>query len=350
MKKLLLLLLVVCFSLCSQTLPVFCGEPTVVTLFAGKYIDSGSVTVRNDSGNLYVTYTTKDGWALVETHLAVATSLSLIPQTPKGNPKNGLFPFKRAYNPPVVSDEYVISLDQYGYVEGTVLYIAAHAALVKIVNGAVVQSETGWGNGTGFPGNNWAMYFMYVVQPCKPPVTDLTGLFRTQTQGGWGTGCKGENPGCYRDAHFALAFPNGLRLGSTDGFSILLTSSAAVEDFLPQGGPASKLTMNHVDPTTSEAGVLAGQVCAVSLSVGFDLADPDFCKSPVLLKNLIFKDPGNEENPFNGMTVEQILAIANVILSGLSQPYSYSLINDAVSKINENFVDGKMDGGFLSLP
>lgn len=350
MQKTLVLLLLVSFSLCAQTLPVFCGEPTIVTLFAGQHIDTGTVTVRNDSGNLYVTFTTQNGWKMVESHLAVTTSLSLIPQTPKGNPKIGLFPFKRSYNPAVVSDEYVISLDQYGYVEGTVLYIAAHAALVKVINGVVVQSETGWGNGTGFPGNNWAMYFTYIVQACKPPITDLTGLFRTQTQGGWGTGCKGVNPGCYRDAHFAAAFPNGLLIGAKDGYSILLTSSSAVEDFLPQGGPASKLTKNHVDPTTTEAGVLAGQICALSLSVYFDINDTDFGASPVLLKNLIFKDVANEENPFNGMTVEQILAIANTILSGLSQPYSYSQINDAVSKINENFVDGLMDGGFLRLP
>lgn len=29
------------------------------------------------------------------------------------------------------------------------------------------QQETGWGNGTGFSGKNWAMYFRYTVQQCK---------------------------------------------------------------------------------------------------------------------------------------------------------------------------------------
>ena len=37
------------------------------------------------------------------------------------------------------------------------------------------------------------------------------GDFRTQTQGGWGIDdCSGDNPACYRNAHFMDAFPDGV--------------------------------------------------------------------------------------------------------------------------------------------
>ena len=34
------------------------------------------------------------------------------------------------------------------------------------------------------------------------------GQFTTFSQGGYGTNCNGNNPGCYRDAHFDAAFPD----------------------------------------------------------------------------------------------------------------------------------------------
>lgn len=39
--------------------------------------------------------------------------------------------------------------------------------------------------------------------------------FKTFTIGGWGTQCSGGNTGCYRDANFAAAFPNGLTIQNT---------------------------------------------------------------------------------------------------------------------------------------
>ena len=57
------------------------------------------------------------------------------------------------------------------------------------------------------------------------------GDFRSQTQGGWGSTCSGNNPGCYRDTHFDTAFPDGVTIGCDGGESLTFTSSAAVRDF-----------------------------------------------------------------------------------------------------------------------
>jgi hypothetical protein len=164
-----------------------CGEVTSVTLYAGQHTDAGVVTVANDEDNLYVTYETTDGWLLSETHLAVATSLDDIPRTKNGNPKVGNFPYKTEHDPAVNEFTYTLNLDELGYEAGTELYVATHAALIRVVDGEVVQSETGWGDGTRFvQKGNWAMYFNYTVQECDPPGPEGCTL----TQGYWKTHSK----------------------------------------------------------------------------------------------------------------------------------------------------------------
>ena len=115
----------------------------------------GEVSVWNDGDNLYVTYSTTVG--MHETHLAVAEDFEDIPQTKKGNPKVGHFPYKNEDVGGALTDPYVIPLE---WDAGTELIIAAHA---ELCNG-----ETAWANCGGpdayFPGNNWATFFYYTVQ------------------------------------------------------------------------------------------------------------------------------------------------------------------------------------------
>ncbi len=51
------------------------------------------------------------------------------------------------------------------------------------------------------------------------------------------------------------------------------------------------------------------------------------------------------------MTVQDVLYTANLVLSGdTNTVFSASDLNDCVSSINENFVDGTQNNGFLGLP
>ena len=476
----------------------YCGEATTVDLIAGQHIPVGAVTVCNDKDNLYVTYSTTDGWCMTETHLHVAEDWREIPQK-NGNPIPGKFDHKEDHDPCVTEYTYTIPLV---WASGTPLFIAAHAAMQKelIIEGAPyyastvvdaeqgltkgggpvmpersdpeqalkleqnrkskdffslgfggwiivefdcpipngegndvgvwedtwgtypaeyadvsasqdgvtwiylgqadnsnqqnnwtlsqfdlgelqwakyikivdvtdptlrfpntadafdvnavvalqdcieIKEETAWGNGFDFPGKNWAMYFEYTVQPC-PPIGIEPGDFRTQTQGGWGTGCSGDNPGCYRNANFGTCFDNELIVGCD--YTALFTSSQAIENFLPAGGTPLSFNQDHEDPMSTEAGVLAGQVVALTLSVGFDLCDADFGASDINLKDLIVDEP---VSPFYNMTVEEVLEEANNFLGDCESTFTASDINDCVSKINENFVDGTVVGDFLRLP
>lgn len=345
-----------CLILCAApSMATTCGNATVTTLYAGQTINAGSVRVSNDETNLYVEFTTANGWRLSETHLAIATTLAGIPQTKSGNPKVGNFPYKRTYSPTVTSDVYVFALDQLALSLGldrftcgvSSLVIAAHAVVVQLDGGGnVIAQETGWGSGPGFPGANWAMYFNYTVQCCAPKVIN-PGDFRTQTQGGWGAGCKGSNPGCYRDSHFASCFASGLVIGHAAGYTASFSTSGDVEGFLPQGGTAAPFFQSHVNPVSTEAGVLAGQATALTLSTTFDRCDADFGASAVNLGSLVVCDASS---PCAGMTVDQVLAEGNAVLGGLSSSLSPSDVNACLSGINENFVDGTQVGTYLCLP
>jgi hypothetical protein len=165
--------------------------------------------------------------------------------------------------------------------------------------------------------------------------------FRTQTQGGWGAPPNGNNPGALLAANFATVFPAGITIGGAK--TLTFTSASAVEAFLPAGGKAGFLTASAVNPTRSSAGVFAGQVLALTISVAMSNAG-------VITSGLedLYIAPGQT---MAGYTVAEVLAMANQALggnlSGLPSGVTISTLNDVVSKINENYVGGTEDHGFL---
>jgi hypothetical protein len=325
-----------------------CGSSSSI-LWAGQHMDAGSVTISNTETDVSVTFAASGDWEICETHLHIATSLEDIPQTRAGNPKIGNFAFKGEHDPCVQTFTYTFAYDELAaFLDidvvncgpgGTELYFAAHA----VVTSPTLGSETAWGEGPGFPGRSWAMYNSYTPICCENPPGPL-GQLRTQTQGGWGTSCSGNNPGCYRDTNFDAAFPNGLVIGGgcVGAYTITFTSSAAVQDFLPNGGTPAALTESLVDPV-GRITVLAGQVAALSLSVGFDDNDPNFGASSTRLGDAVLC----AGSLLDGLTVDQILALGNEALGGCPTAYNIGDINDALATINQNFVDGDNDEGDL---
>ena len=184
---------------------------------------------------------------------------------------------------------------------------------------------------------------------CPPPGDDPdTGTddspcaFRTQTQGGWGSPGNGNNPGAYRNAHFANAFPNGLTIGCGNR-RLRLTSAAAVQAFLPSGSNARMLNPGTlVDPGNSYRNVLAGQLVALTLSVGFDAADPAFGAS-----NLPLGQAYITGGTFQGWTVQELLDEANLFIGGCGSAYTAAQLNNALAMVNESSVDGTHHTGAL---
>ncbi|WP_455392597.1 vWA domain-containing protein [[Eubacterium] cellulosolvens] len=143
-------------------------HPFVTDLIAGggnpkSAIDVGEVIAWNDEDYLYIKYETTGDWYMTETHLHVAAdSIEGIPQK-NGNPIPGKFDYNDEHDPAVQEYEYKIP---WTWDAGTTLYIAAHAAVQKLIGydeycNPIYQKETAWGDGDDFPGKNWATYFEY---------------------------------------------------------------------------------------------------------------------------------------------------------------------------------------------
>ncbi|HEY3296136.1 MAG TPA: T9SS type A sorting domain-containing protein [bacterium] len=182
--------------------------------------------------------------------------------------------------------------------------------------------------------------------PCNIPPGD----YLTVTQGGWGAPCHGNNPGCIRDNNFATVFPSGLTIGGN--FTATFLSDTSIENFLPAGGPPSMLTANLTNPTSTPAGVFAGQVLTLAITLGFSNAGVTGFNSN--LGNLVVPvGVHTPSGPFAGYTVNQIFALANQVLGGdlgaLPAGITVSDLNDVVDAINNNF-DGGSSGGFLVEP
>lgn len=144
----------------------FCGDPVVVPLIAGKGIETGSVTVTVQPGELHLDIASTGEWVLMETHAVVATALGDIPITRSGNPKIGQFPLVSSHDPPVTGHTYSVDLRSFRNLPGD-LFIAVHASMGVELNAGGLMREVGaWADGETFPGRRRATWFRYFVKEC----------------------------------------------------------------------------------------------------------------------------------------------------------------------------------------
>lgn len=118
---------------------------------------------------------TIDGWSIMETHVAMAESLSGIPQK-NDNPIPGQFSQKETFSEGVTKTEWycvdienVLQTDEESVTE---YYVAAHAVVERAVGtDEVPYGETAWGGEMteeglyNFNENNWARYIIYTYNP-----------------------------------------------------------------------------------------------------------------------------------------------------------------------------------------
>lgn len=186
MKKLLLLipallLTGILFTSCQK-------EPTVVEpgnlnlvniqnsgsgctpIFAGQFTEVGTVCLVDDwsTNTLTVTYSMMaPGWEITEIHFAIGDQMSDIPVTKKGNMIPGQFPYVYSFANGVTTYSFTVPFNFFGVTgcdDNTIYYAAAHCAVQLVENGQVIQTETGWGNGSTHPGNNWGEIFNFKLE------------------------------------------------------------------------------------------------------------------------------------------------------------------------------------------
>ena len=320
------------------------GTPLTVPLVTRNGVPAGAVTVSNSTSSLRLDIITHSGWRIEKVRAAVGTSLAHIPQTRQGQPVTELFPL-RSKTESVNSVHFSVPLSVDA---GTELFLAVYADVRDKTQ--VTEKDSGmepaWGQGTPFPRKPEAMYFTYTVQSSGTPT--LAGLYHTQTQAQWGGAISGFNAPGYLTGVFSAAFPAGLVIGRSDGFTATFTTARAIDQFLPQSGAALALDQDHVNPTNLN-NTLAGETLALALNVGFDDFDPDFSAGVTSLGDLVVADPSSL---CFGVRVRDVLAMANQMLAGLGDTLGMSPdeLMDVVHRINLNFEDAVADQGYLGLP
>ena len=307
-----------------------CGEPVIIPLVFSDEVETsiGQVTVTNDHECLNLKFEiTAENWKMDEIYLFVG-ALDDIPLTTDPYPAFWDFLTLR-FDEAISSYSHCVPLMD---LDDCFKILAQ----VHAVDGKGGDAPL-WTKGMNPGWTKGPFYTYHCITDCKEPCDPCKkGIYRTQTPGGWGAKAAGNNPGTYRDANFADAFPSGLIIGDPDNFTLELTSAYAIEKLLPTGGKPAALTASLTDPDAIK-NVLVGHVVALSLSLGFDEFDEDFGEADGYLKNLVIADG----HGFDGMSVEAILDEANIVLGGGSSSYYPSQINEIVTKINEYFVDGK---------
>ena len=350
---------------------VLCGAGEECVITAGRTIPVGTMTVNNDEDNIYIKVELVDGWVIKGVNGGSKVWVGTGDHPDDGRPNAGSFcdPQNEEGHPywcqnftqPVASTDYAIPFTDIIVVDGVeylgcpqelFIYLHLDVALLDD-NGNEIQSETAFGGcieGTGR--GAWFFYSTYTTVCCEDdPGGD--GGFRTQTMGGWGAPCHGQNPGCYRDANFDGAFPDGIVLGCDTSFDATFTSAGAVEAYLPGGGQPGPLTGDLVDPVGStSAGVLLGQLLAATLNVGFDAYDPDFGESDDLLGDQIVCNTGNAAVDALGLSVAELIADAESFVGGCGSAYGLNrgALVTALTAINENYHEGDLDLGYLCNP
>ncbi|MFA7331315.1 MAG: hypothetical protein WC326_09615 [Candidatus Delongbacteria bacterium] len=154
---------------------------TCTSLLAGQTIPAGEVCVEvideGDQPFLAITYTTTDGWLLLETHAWVGLDLADLPATGSGNPRVGHFPYCASGLGGLTRHTLFVDLSLFGSEHGSpdlceLTFLAAtHAVVGRDDNcdGRFERTETAWGAGPRLvERGNWATWFSFVMECCEP--------------------------------------------------------------------------------------------------------------------------------------------------------------------------------------
>jgi hypothetical protein len=338
------------FSVLREPGTVPCGTPLVTDLVTSSYPPfdeqvKGKLTVSNDGTNLYITVASSEAGVTLASIQILYGDQALFNDINQYS-FDGYF----GLNTPQINTPVPAGMTSY-----TVSIPLSQLQDCFLLNvHALFSKPDEWGHPIHFPvwtkplvpadqivSFPWTAYIRYCKQSCIP---QTCGQLRTQTPGGWGAKPAGNNPGTYLHANFQNAFPTGLTVGCTTGFTIKLTSASAVTNLLPSGGKAQTLTMSYVNPTGLK-NVLVGHLVALTLSVRFDAYDVNFGEAGITLGQMKIGS-----GPFAGWTVSDFLAEANRVLGGCSSAFTIEQVLETATKINENYVDGKTDNKFLVCP
>ncbi len=142
-------------------------------------------------------------------------------------------------------------------------------------------------------------------------------------------------------ASFDTVYSAGVEVGipGTAGFSMRFFDALAVTSYLPAVGTPAPLSADLIDPMSSSSGELGGNVLALQLDVDFSDANLLGGTAGLALGDLYLCEL-TAATALEGMTVRQVLGVANTMLGGGSGPVSIDDIDAVVFALSQAFVGG----------
>jgi hypothetical protein len=151
----------------------------------------------------------------------------------------------------------------------------------------------------------------------------------------------------YLSSVFGDCFPDGIVIGNVLGLHVKLTVLDAINVFLNLNGPAGLLTVSATNPADCSGGKLAREILVLTINLGLDVFNPYWCVSSCPLAQLVIKD-----GPCAGLSVGQVLVLANLVISGGPCPPGITLdvLVDLLVNINLNFRAALVNNLHLAIP
>lgn len=310
-----------------------CGKMVLSDLITPQFQDIGNLVVSNNEDSVYLTFLSEAKLNFNRIELFIGPD-SELPVDATGQPDLASFPFQKQLNKPKHLQTFAFSRKN----------LDTCLAIVACVHALTPNGSKSTAFSTGFlaPGSTFITGNDYCMQVCHGKChQDL----RTQTQSQWGGAPLEGSPAKFLVENWSSVFPSGLTVGCPAGYNLTLNSSNAVDDFIPSSGQPMVLLQSWTNPGGKLSNTLVGEVVALSISVAFDSYMPNFGAANQNLGKMEVM-----AGPFQGWTVNQVLAEANNAIGGCGTQHTISEIYDTLKKINHNYTGGTVDNGFLTCP
>gem|GEM_PF-1431892 len=135
---------------------------------------------------------------------------------------------------------------------------------------------------------------------------------------------------------------DSLTVGNPTGFTMTFDSPDAIIAYLPSSGTPGPLTASLLDPVTSASGSLGGEVVALNLNIAFTDLGLVSGSTSILFGDLhVCGLPASTTtSALNGETVRQVLATADLVLSGATSSITPADLFVTLASINSAFNNG----------
>jgi hypothetical protein len=171
------------------------------------------------------------------------------------------------------------------------------------------------------------------------------GAFTTFDQTEWGTSTSAAGILLGNDYGAVYSSTGDLFVIGTasPGFFIEFTSEFDLDEFLPANGAPGALNGDLSNPTTTSAGIFAGQVAGLKLNIDFSAAGLLPGTSGLHFGDLVLTGMTGADSGLNGLTVSQFLTLTNTALGGGATGFTFTDLDIELAQLNNAFDDGQPD-------